>query len=90
MSDLADKLSSLQAPAETVRRGPQNTCFPLYGPGDIGAWEQVERLRAAGVTWAHVQVQIDDILEVDRPIPISKFIYHWRRRCFCWAEADRR
>lgn len=90
MSDLARELELIEVDGPGVRRGPANTCSPLYGAGDMVAWDQVERLRAQGLTWGEVQHRVDEILGIDRPIPISKFIYHWRRRCFCWPEADRR
>lgn len=90
MSQLADKIATSPANLERVRRGPANSCFPLYGAGDLEDWEAVEGLRAQGLDWRAVQAHIDTLAEVDKPIPLDRFRYHWRRRCFCWPEDLRR
>jgi hypothetical protein len=72
-----------------VRRGPANACFPLYGAGDLEDWEAVEAL-CADRTWREVQQHVDGLAEVTKPLPLEKFRYHWRRRCFCWPEDLRR
>jgi hypothetical protein len=85
VSQLAQKIASLAPPASTVRRGPPNTCFPLYGVGDLDDWEAVETLRV-GRTWREVQAHVDELAGVANPLTLEKFRYHWRRRCFCWPE----
>ena len=90
MSALAKKIAELPLSITTPRRGPANTCFPIYGHGDLEDWEQIETLRANGYEWRSVQSHVDNILGVERPLALAKFRYHWRRRCFCWPEDLRR
>lgn len=85
MSKLASKIATSPPTAATVRRGPANRCYPLYGSGDMEDFEAVEALRQ-NLTWRQVQEHIDDILGVTKPLPLEKFRYHFRRRCFCWPE----
>lgn len=90
MSKLASKIAATPAPVGApVKRGPANACFPLYGYGDLEDWEQVETLHVS-LTWREVQDHIDALLGVEKRIPLEKFRYHWRRRCFCWPEDLRR
>ena len=88
MSALAQKLADAPTPG-TVRRGPANQCLPLYGAGDLEDWEAVENLRQQGHDWRSVQTIVDQQLDIDKPLVLDKFRYHWRRKCFCWAEGDR-
>ena len=90
MSKLASKIAQTAPPEATpVKRGPANACFPLYGAGDLEDWNEVERLRI-GRTWRQVQEHIDPIAGVEKPLPLEKFRYHWRRMCFCWPADLRR
>ena len=85
MSKLATKIAKTPAPPQGLNpRGPRNTCFPLYGAGDLEDFEQVEQLRQK-YTWREVQAHVDGILGVSS-LPLEKFRYHWRRRCLCWPE----
>lgn len=86
MSKLASKIQAAPAPVvKPVKRGPENACFPLYGTGDLEDWEAVEALRGDR-TWREVQDHIDQLAGVEKRIPLEKFRYHWRRRCYCWPE----
>lgn len=89
MSKLATKIASTPVEATGVRRGPANSCFPVYGQGDIEDAEAVDALRNT-LTWREVQAHVDSLLSVERPIAFEKFRYHWRRRCYCWPEGLRR
>ncbi|MCD4535655.1 hypothetical protein LRP67_16300 [Nocardioides sp. cx-169] len=89
MSALAQKIATTPLPSERVRRGPANACFPLYGAGDLEDLGEIERLRES-LTWREVQSHIDGLLDIAKPLPLEKFRYHWRRRCFCWPEDLRR
>ncbi|WP_163168092.1 hypothetical protein [Arthrobacter sp. Alg241-R88] len=93
MSKIAHKIATSPAP-DTVRtrRGPANACYPLYGEGDLADWEAVENLRIGPpkLEWRDVQAHIDGLLDVAQPLPLEKFRYHWRRRCYCWPEDLRR
>lgn len=89
MTGLAQRLADVPPPTNPVRRGPANQCFPLYGDGKIEDWQAVEDLRSQGHDWRNVQWIVDGILNVDKPLILDKFRYHWRRKCFCWTEADR-
>lgn len=88
MSQLAQKLATAPAP-DTIRRGPANQCYPLYGAGDLEDWDAIETLRKQGHDWRSVQALVDTQLGVDKPLVLDKFRYHWRRKCFCWVEGDR-
>lgn len=96
MSKLASKIAAAPPPEVTAnRRGPANSCFPLYGHGDLEDWEQVEALRISPAggqlrEWRHVQAHVDHVAGVTKPITLEKFKYHWRRRCFCWPVDLRR
>lgn len=95
MSKLAQKIQTSPPTAEVVRRGPANACFPLYGAGDLEDWNAVEAIRVGDddhkpLTWRQVQEHVDSLAGVARPLPLEKFRYHWRRRCFCWPEDLRR
>ena len=90
MSKLAKKIDSTPIAPAPVRRGPANQCFALYGAGDLEDWEAVEGLRKQGHDWRQVQTHIDDLASVEKSLPLEKFRYHWRRRCFCWPEDLRR
>ena len=89
MSKLAKKIGStgvvITIPA---RPGPVSKCFPLYGEGDLDDWAAMESYRQGppGKTWAEVHAFIDDLAGVTKPLPLHKFKYHWRRRCYCWPE----
>lgn len=90
MSKLASKIAATPVVASGVRRGPANACFPLYGAGDLEDFEALETLRASGLTWREAQAMVDSIVGNEKPIPLEKFRYHWRRMCFCWPEDLRR
>lgn len=90
MSKLASKIAANPAPPlSPVKRGPANACFPLYGAGDHEDWQAVDALRE-GRTWREVQEHVDQLAGVTTPLPLEKFKYHWRRRCFCWPVDLRR
>lgn len=89
MSKLAQQIAELPA-APAPRRGPANACFPLYGHGDLEDWEAIEARRSSGTEWRQVQHDVDQFLGIETPIPLEKFRYHWRRRCYCWPEDLRR
>ena len=89
MSALAKKIQKTPAPASSTRRGPANACYPLYGPGDLEDWEAIESLRE-NHTWREVQEHVDKLAGIETSLPLEKFRYHWRRRCFCWPEDLRR
>lgn len=90
MSNLASKIAATPTPAaEPVKRGPDNCCFPLYGPGDLEDLAQVESLRV-GRTWRQVQDHVDKLAGVEQRLPLEKFKYHWRRFCYCWPVDLRR
>ena len=88
MSQLANKISDIPLP-EPTRAGPRNACFPLYGTGDMDDWDKVEGLRAR-LQWRQLQTHIDQLLDIEEPINLEKFRYHWRRRCNCWPVDLRR
>lgn len=93
MSKLASKIAATPLPsADRARRGPANACFPLYGHGDLEDWEALEALRVGPpqLEWRDVQAHIDRLADVQQPINLEKFKYHWRRRCFCWPVDLRR
>ncbi len=85
MSQLASKIASTPVQATGVRRGPANVCHPVYGSGDMEDWQAIEDLRQT-LTWREVQAHVDQVAGVTKPLPLEKFRYHWRRRCFCWPE----
>lgn len=92
MSKLASKIAkTTPSAAQTVRRGPQNKCFPLYGVGDIDDWDAMEERRLdGGLAWAEVQVYLDGLLDITDPLLLDKFKHHWRRFCRCWPDEHRR
>lgn len=90
MSKLAKKIASTPVASPPGRRGPANQCFALYGVGDLEDWEAVESLRSKGHDWRQVQAHVDELTGVEKPLPLEKFRYHWRRRCYCWPEDLRR
>lgn len=85
MSKLAGKIASTPIEASRVRRGPANSCFPVYGHGDQEDADAVAALRDS-LTWREIQAHVDSLLGVERPIAFEKFRYHWRQRCYCWPE----
>lgn len=90
MSKLAKQIATSPIPtAEPFRRGPENACFPLYGAGDLDDWQAVESLRP-GREWRQVQAHVDDLAGIEKSLPLEKFKYHWRRKCYCWPEDLRR
>lgn len=91
MSKLARKIATASILLEPSRKGPPNCCFPLYGAGDLEDWQAIEGLRAQGLDWRSVQVQVDELAGIEQGrLPLEKFKYHWRRRCFCWPVDLRR
>lgn len=87
---LAEQLAQVaDSDAPEVRKGPLGACH-IYGEGNLEDWEAVEAKRRQGWQWADVQAAVDDITGVKAPIPLAKFKYHWRRRCYCWPRELRR
>lgn len=90
MSKLAKKIAASAPPkAIPAQRGPANACYPIYGAGDLEDWEALEVLRKQGprvLEWREVQIHVDQLAGITKPLPLAKFKYHWRRMCYCWPE----
>lgn len=83
MSFLADKLSSVEvAPEPKKSKAP---CHARYGDGDLEDYEAIRRLRDKGLEWIQVQRLVDELSDVEDPLPIRKFTRHWRQDCSCWS-----
>lgn len=82
MSSLASKLQEVSV--EPPVKSPRSPCFPLYGWGDVEDLRAVESLKASGAEWPQVQEVVDEAAGVDQPLPLGKFIRHWRTQCSCW------
>ena len=86
---IASQLAAANHDGTEPRKGPLGECH-VYGEGNLEDWEAVEAKRRQGWQWSDVQAAVDEIAGVTHPIPLTKFKYHWRRRCYCWPRELRR
>ena len=83
---LASQLAEVASEGFVNKKGPEPACRPLYGDNATEEdWRAVEELRLR-TSWKFAQETVDQMLEIERPIRLEKFRYHWRRRCSCWPE----
>lgn len=73
-------------PQPKIRKGPPPRC-EIYGPGDPELYVLLHAKRHGEPTqsWSQVQVTLDGVLGITKPIHEDQFRYHWTGKCAHWA-----